>query len=134
MKICIAIAAILIMFMACSENEPTESRPVRINHRQAQEMMLNDDVLIIDVRTPEEFAGGFIENAILIPVNEIETLAPALIPDKGRTLLVYCRSGSRSNAAAHTLVRMGFTSVYDFGGIMDWEGPIKFSPVEDAIY
>ena len=115
------ILTILLFFTACNTRETAQ---IRISQEQAREMMQNQNVVIIDVRTPGEFASGFIENAVLMPLDEIASLAPYLIPDKDQTLLIYCRSGSRSNTAAHVLIEMGYTSVYDFGGIIDWQGEI----------
>lgn len=77
--------------------------------------------LIVDVRTPEEFAGQSIRNAINLPLDQI--LAgdvAATLPDKQQLLLVYCRSGRRSLAAAQALAGMGYTNVKDFGGILTW--------------
>lgn len=76
--------------------------------------------LILDVRTDEEFASGHIENAILLPDYEIEENAQSLLPDKDAQILVYCRSGRRSAAAAKALLALGYTDVLDFGGINDW--------------
>ena len=117
--------SILPFISACSTVEDsTGNRPARITVQQASQMMKNENVMILDVRTAAEFAEGHIKNAILIPVNEIESRAADLITDKDQILLVYCRSGNRSNTAALALARMGFTAVYDFGGILDWDGDI----------
>ena len=78
------------------------------------------DYILLDVRSQEEFNEIRIEGAILIPSNEITSRAETEIPDKGTPILVYCRSGGRSASAAHSLIEMGYTDVYDFGGIMDW--------------
>ena len=123
------IAVFLLFFSACGSAEPAEPElielgPVRITSQQAKEMIEEFDVIILDVRTPEEFAGGHIENAVLIPVNELEYLIFDVIENKDQTLLIYCRSGNRSHHAAWTLADLGFTSVYDFGGILTWEGVI----------
>lgn len=91
----------------------------KISPAEAKEMMDSGGVVILDVRTVEEFAEGHIKNAELIPDYEIN-LAPKQIPDYSQTLLVYCRSGKRSERASAALVEMGYTSVYDFGGIIDW--------------
>lgn len=79
-----------------------------------------DPVLIVDVRTPEEFEAGHIPGAINVPNEDILDEMPGELPDKGAEILVYCRSGRRSNDAAHKLLAMGYTLVYDFGGIIDW--------------
>ena len=120
MKLAGMLFMIIVLLSACRAAECTLVAPVRITSAQALEMMAAGDVVILDVRTPQEFAQGHIEGAVLIPVDEIETLAPTLLPDKGQTLLVYCRSGARSHQAALILINLGFTSVYDFGGILDF--------------
>lgn len=79
-----------------------------------------DSVIILDVRTAEEYAAGHIPNAILIPNETIIDTQPALLPDLNAEILVYCRSGNRSAQAAKKLIAMGYTNVYDFGGIIDW--------------
>ncbi len=76
--------------------------------------------VIIDARTEEEFAAGHIEGAVVIPEYEITEKAEALIPDKDTLILVYCRSGRRSKIASDALVKLGYTNVKEFGGIIDW--------------
>lgn len=83
-------------------------------------MMLAGDVLILDVRERWEFDDGHIENAVLLPYNEIEERAEEVIESSSQIILVYCRSGRRSAEAARMLSRLGFLYVYDFGGILDW--------------
>ena len=80
-----------------------------------------DEIIVLDVRTKAEYDEGHIENAILIPNEEISTEKPEQLPDLDAEILVYCRSGRRSKEAANKLVDMGYTNVYDFGGIIDWE-------------
>ena len=77
--------------------------------------------IIIDARTQEEYAQGHIPEAILIPEYEIADRAEKELPDKDQLILVYCRSGRRSKIAAEELVKLGYTNVKDFGGIIDWE-------------
>ena len=76
--------------------------------------------VLLDVRTKEEFQERRIQGAILIPHLEIKERAASDLPDKGALILIYCRSGRRSAMAARELVQMGYTRVYDFGGINDW--------------
>ena len=78
------------------------------------------DYIIIDARTKEEFAEGHIENAILIPEYEIADRAENELADKEQLILVYCRSGRRSKIASEELVKLGYTNVKEFGGIIDW--------------
>lgn len=91
----------------------------KITPEVAKEMM-DGNVVILDVRTEEEFKAGHIEGAILIPNTNIAKDAPEILIDKDDVILVYCRSGKRSALAAKELVGMGYTQVYDFGGIIDW--------------
>jgi len=78
------------------------------------------DVIILDVRSQAEFDQGHIEGAVLLPVDEIAQRAEEVITSMEQVVLIYCRSGVRSENAARTLSEMGFVNVYDFGGIIDW--------------
>lgn len=82
------------------------------------------DYIIVDVRRPDEFAAGHIPNAINVP-NESITAAPVSLPDKNQKIYVYCRSGVRSNQAAHKLEALGYSDINDCGGIIDWTGEIE---------
>ena len=92
-----------------------------IDATTALEMMNDGEAyILVDVRTEDEFSQGHIEGAVLVPYDQIDSLAPTLIPDMSSRILVYCRSGRRSAIAAESLVDMGYNNVYDFGGINDW--------------
>ena len=98
----------------------------KITAEQASEMMNTQEVVIVDVRTQSEYDEGHIQNAVLIPNETIGSEPPANLPDKNAVILVYCRSGRRSEEAARKLVNLGYVSVYDFGGINDWTyGTVK---------
>ena len=92
----------------------------KISAEEAYEMMASQEVVVVDVRTREEYDGGHIENAVLVPNESIVSEMPEAPPDKEATLLVYCRSGRRSKDAAEKLLKLGYQSVYDFGGVIDW--------------
>ena len=93
----------------------------QITPQQAKEIMdTEQEYIIIDARTEEEFAEGHIENAILIPEYEIKDRAEKELPDKDALILVYCRSGRRSKIASEELVKLGYTNVKEFGCIIDW--------------
>ena len=93
----------------------------QISAEEAKEIMDSGvEYILIDSRTDEEFAQGHIEGAILIPEYEIANRAEAEIPDKDALILVYCRSGRRSKIASDELVKLGYTNVKEFGGIIDW--------------
>lgn len=105
----------LLLLSACANGASV----TKISAAKAKEMMESQDVIIVDVRTQEEYNEGYIPNAILIP-NESIVGEPEALMDKDATILVYCRSGNRSAQAAKKLVDLGYTNVYDFGGIIDW--------------
>lgn len=113
-KLGIILIGVLLM-SACTN----ESSYHKISATEAKEMMDTQDVIIVDVRTQAEYNEGYIENAILIP-NESISGAPSELPDKDAVILIYCRSGNRSKQVADKLVALGYTNIYDFGGIIDW--------------
>lgn len=93
----------------------------KISAEDAKERMdSGDDIIILDVRTKEEYEESHIPGAVLIPNETIGIGKPELLPDTDREILVYCRSGRRSAQAAKKLVEAGYTQIYDFGGIIDW--------------
>lgn len=81
--------------------------------------------IILDVRRPDEYSEGHIPNAINIPNEEISTSEIRELPDRAQLILVYCRSGRRSKEAAEKLVKLGYTNIVEFGGILDWKGDIE---------
>lgn len=133
------IALATFAFSACGMAEPMEKpmeKPAasasasqssagaqyhKISPQEAKERMdKNAKVIILDVRTKGEYAEGHIKNAILVPNESIGTEPPKELPDKNAEILVYCRSGNRSRQASEKLVKMGYTNVYDFGGVNTW--------------
>lgn len=93
----------------------------KISQKEAKEMMDTRQVLVLDVREQSEYDSGHIPGAVLLPVGTIdEATAAAVIPEKDAAVLVYCRSGSRSKRAAQALADLGYTGIYDFGGILSW--------------
>ena len=94
----------------------------QISGAEAKALMDSESgYIIIDARTQEEYDEGHIHGAILIPEYEIADRAEKELPDKNQLILVYCRSGRRSKIAAEELVKLGYTNVKEFGGIIDWE-------------
>jgi len=93
----------------------------KISAEQAKDMMdESEEYILLDVRTDEEFNEKRIDGAILIPDYEIADRAEAELTNKDALILVYCRSGRRSEIAAKELLELGYTNVFDFGGIIDW--------------
>ena len=117
--IMLLISLSLFGMTACDgENNVTYEQ---ITAEQAKTIMDTEkDYVIIDARTEEEFSEGHIKNAILIPEYEIKDRAEKELPDKDDFILVYCRSGRRSKIASEELVKLGYTNVKEFGGIIDW--------------
>ena len=94
----------------------------QISGAEAKALMDSESgYIIIDARTQEEYDEGHIPGAILIPEYEIADRAENELHDKNQLILVYCRSGRRSKIAAEELVKLGYTNVKEFGGIIDWE-------------
>ncbi|MFA9423302.1 MAG: rhodanese-like domain-containing protein [Sedimentibacter sp.] len=92
----------------------------KITAQEAKAIIDSEEVIILDVRTQAEYDEGHIENAVLLPVTDIKSMAENILVDKNGKILVYCRSGNRSATASQTLIEMGYTNIYDFGGIADW--------------
>ena len=93
----------------------------QITPEEAKKIMdSGEEHIILDTREQDEFNEGHIAGAILIPYTEIENKAEEMLPDKDKLILVYCRSGRRSKIAAENLVKLGYTNVKEFGGIIDW--------------
>ena len=115
------ISLSLFGLTACQGGE-NKSTYEQITAEQAKTIMDTEkDYIIIDARTEEEFADGHIEGAIMIPEYEIAQRAEMELPDKDALILVYCRSGRRSKIASEELVKLGYTNVKEFGGIIDWQ-------------
>ena len=103
-----------------------ESSYQQITQEAAKEMMDTQEVVILDVREQHEYDSGHIPGAVLLPVGTItEDTAAAVIDDPDTVVLVYCRSGNRSKTASQALADLGYTNVYEFGGINDWPYEIE---------
>ena len=93
-------------------------------------MEADDGHIIVDVRTQGEFDEGHIPGAICIPNESIGDKQPTELSDLDQIILVYCRSGRRSKEASQKLADIGYTRVYEFGGIIDWTGEVVKGDVE----
>ena len=99
----------------------TESKYNKITPAEAKKQLeSNKSIILVDVRTEAEYKEGHIKGSILIPYDLIGKEAPAKLIDKTAKIIVYCRSGNRSGIATRELLKMGYTNVYDLGGIQDW--------------
>ena len=122
-----AVLVILLLFSGCGGNSENENSYQQITQEEAKEMMDTREVVILDVREQHEYDSGHIPGAVLLPVGTITAeTAAAVINDPETTVLVYCRSGNRSKTASQTLVDLGYTQVYEFGGINEWPYEVEF--------
>lgn len=120
MKRIVPILLSLLLLTGCGGGEK-EASYQQISQEEAKEMMDTQDVVILDVREQDEHDSGHIPDAVLLPVGTIdEDAAAAVIPEKDSTVLVYCRSGNRSKTASSALAELGYTNIYEFGGIKTW--------------
>ena len=104
-----------------TEDNAVKTEYVQISQEEAKEIMdSGEDIVILDVREQDEYDAGHIPGAVLIPYTRIEEQSGAMLPDKNRTILVYCRTGRRSKIAAQSLAELGYSDVREFGGILDW--------------
>ena len=116
----------LMLLSSCGNAGSSSSGYRQISMDEAVKMMRDEkDYIILDVRRPDEYAKGHIPGAINVPNEEIGTAEIAELPDKSQLILVYCRSGRRSKEASEKLVKLGYTSIVEFGGINDWRGEIE---------
>jgi len=93
----------------------------KISPEEAKNKMeLDEDVLLLDVRTEQEYKEKHIPGGILVPVDQISMSIEKVITDKDKEIIVYCRSGNRSKSAVNKLLKLGYTNVYDLGGINNW--------------
>ena len=123
MKKLILLFLAMMLLTACGQDKENSQGAgyVNITAEQAKEIMdSQEDYIILDVRTQDEFDESRIPGAILIPHNEITEKAEDLLTNKDQLILVYCRSGRRSKLAAEALVELGYNNIKEFGGIIDW--------------
>ena len=118
----VSVALMLIPWLAGCSGGDRKNVYEQITPTEAKALMDSEqDHVILDVRTPEEYAAGHIAGAILLPDYEIREKAESILTDKEQLILVYCRSGRRSKNAAKELAALGYTNIKEFGGINDWE-------------
>ena len=123
MKKWISILLVTVFLSACGQTGENAHKAVyqNITAQQAKALMdTQSGYVILDTRTREEYDQGHIPGAILIPYDQVPEQAEDILPDKDQLILVYCRSGRRSKLAAEALVKLGYTNIQEFGGIIDW--------------
>ena len=124
MKKLIPILLSALMFTGCAgtnNNQPNTYRQISVDEAVAM-MAEETGYIILDVRRADEFAAGHIPGAINVANESIGTDEIPELPDKDQLIMVYCRSGRRSKEASEKLVKLGYTNIVEFGGILDWKG------------
>lgn len=124
----IVMVAVAVILCGCGAGddrniqEEGASVYMQITAKEAKNMMEEQEgVLVLDVREQSEYDEGHIPGAVLLPVGTItEETAASVIADKETVVLVYCRSGNRSKTAAQALADLGYSQIFEFGGIRDW--------------
>lgn len=123
MKKLVFLLLAVMMLTACGQDKENNQGAVYVNitAEEAKQIMdSEEDYIILDVRTQDEYDQGHIPGAIVISHEEIAEKAEDVLTDKDQLILVYCRSGRRSKLAAEALVELGYTNIKEFGGIIDW--------------
>ena len=119
MKRILPLLLSLLLLAGCGGNAAAGYQ--QITQEEAKAMMDSQEVIILDVREQDEYDSGHIPGAVLLPVGTIDdTTAAQVIPEKDSTVLVYCRSGNRSKTASAALADLGYTNIFEFGGINTW--------------
>ena len=126
MKHFLPILLALPFLAGCTNRQTSQVTYQQITQDAAKEMMDTQEVIVLDVRESYEYEKSHIPGAVLLPVGTIsKDTAAIVIDDLDATLLVYCRSGNRSQTASQALTDLGYTNVYEFGGINDWPYEIE---------
>jgi phage shock protein E len=102
------------------KNSEHKKEKLYISPQEAKTLLNQQHIILVDVRTEEEFYISHIEHALLLPVQEFDFLIEDVFPDKSKTYILYCRSGIRSAYAQRIMKSKGYQTVYDLGGILDW--------------
>lgn len=120
-NILIIVLLFLSVIVSACANQDAIAEYRTISPKEAKENMENNpDIILLDVRTKQEYDQEHIKGAILVPLDVLENEILNTIDDKNVQIYVYCRSGNRSKTASNILLGMGFTNIYDLGGIINW--------------
>ena len=133
MKKIFSLAVTVLLLVICAGcGESVGNSFEKISADDAKKIMSTEkNFVILDVRTKDEFDKKHIPNAILLPLAEIEKgNFTEKLPDKNQKILIYCRTGRRSANAAQILVDNGYKNIFDFGGIVDWNGEVEGTEAE----
>ena len=112
------IAYILIFILSLTACKQVTSQ-TQINATQINSELVTKQAVLLDVRTPDEYRSGHVDNALLAPHDSISQTITGIAPDKNQIIYLYCRSGHRAGIALNTLKTMGYTRVVNLGGLND---------------
>ena len=123
MKKVILMILFVFLLTACGQTTGNQQEAAYMNITAQEAKIIMDSqegFVILDVREQYEYDESHIPGAVLLPLGQVEEKAQEVLPDKEQLILVYCRSGRRSKQAAEALVKLGYTNIKEFGGIIDW--------------
>ena len=125
--ILLIIAGVLLLSGCGKKENSVEITYEKISMSEGLKRMESDkDFILLDVRRADEFAAGHIPGAVNLPNEQIGKAEIPSLPDKNQTIYIYCRSGNRSKQAADKLLALGYTSLVEFGGILDYTGELEY--------
>lgn len=131
MKRLVTIGALLLTLTTLLSGCGDTSTFKHLTHDEARSMLAADPhVIILDVRTPEEFDKRHVAGAVLLPIDDLRAGDFSKLPDKNATIIIYCWTGRRAEDAAQILVDNGYTNVFEMGGIVDWTGSVAGNNIE----
>ena len=124
----IAVICICMLCAGCvADNSNAKEEPLYSSITMEDAAVLlesENDYLLLDVRTEQEYFSGHIPGAVCIPNEDIDENVAEALPDQEQVIFVYCRSGNRSKQAAEKLANLGYTNIVEIGGVKDWPGEL----------
>ena len=121
MKRILILSALMLLLCSCGAEEKQTNTDNGLGYQvidcSKKDELMKDKAILVDVRTDQEYAEGNLEGSVNISVDTINTMIETMVTDKNTHIIVYCRSGNRSAAAAQTLINLGYKNVYDLGAM-----------------
>ena len=122
MKKLLIITLCIFLLSGCGETKNTDSSDGSVNYMEAKEKIINDGAILLDVRTKEEYNEKHIDGASLLPLDKIDIDSISqIVSEKDTPIIVYFRSGNRSQQAREKLIALGYSKVYDLGAMSNWK-------------
>lgn len=122
MKKLLIITLCVFLLSGCGETKNTDSSDGSVNYMEAKEKIINDGAILLDVRTKDEYNEKHIDGASLLPLDKIDIDSISqIVSEKDTPIIVYCRSGNRSQQAREKLIALGYSKVYDLGAMSNWK-------------